>query len=365
MGKHTVGGKLKSAAAPVAKQNLRFKSFANGRLDANGKEVVQKVIEGENVAVLETTPVSVKPAVIKPAPNSKTVPRVHKPREPTVYFSTLDKSKKDIVIFANSILRNKLKTTTTYPFGKQSVIVTESAFLADYDFAKDLTSMSAEQKINLFKREYFEIEVQLKTFEEEKLENFGAESVDRKSVVDQLGALGFDFSDNVINITVTIYLPKDVKAATIPPVQVWSGKGFDRQILNVHGRAPFTFSSPNFKALEEITNYLNKCTKISSATILLHYQGLTLSMPELYYSVAFYGLKFTDWNIKYLPPSSFDVPATIKAEWILKSIDREYARLITQEELTACKKAKEEAARQERMLGAVRVGSGPVINMRG
>ncbi|KAG4438311.1 hypothetical protein IFR05_006198 [Cadophora sp. M221] len=280
------------------------------------------------------------------------------------FLARKDRGKKDILVTAEGITRNHVRIVERQlangiPY--QSLHYDFDA--PKYDFVEVFKAMSAQEKEDCLAKNFIDIEVQIKTLEEEvELVNVqpGAKTEESKgkkgkgkgkskakeavavteeavkstvvtkrevTPLDVLQSLGTDVVTYTKRLTVTLVFPQSNSPADPNPM---SGAGPVAQLSITPPAGPAQTSS-DFVFLKKLVDYIHTFTNLSHLSIILRIpasQRMPFTMPQLHHVLPFYDLGFTDWDIKYLP-ENLSVPAKVQG-WAVGQLDRERNKIIAE-----------------------------------
>ncbi|CZR56680.1 uncharacterized protein PAC_06569 [Phialocephala subalpina] len=272
-------------------------------------------------------------------------------RSMKVFHLRGDKTKKDVVVTANDVIRNRVQIHQRYlePDGLPYDTVVNIYRPAVYNFLKDFhDNFTGQQKQEFLLKTTVEIRVEIpedyenpniakekpkvtkvtvqantmgkenETDESPKKYSFSTTTSGERTVLDTLNELGTEFANNTKNLTVTLVFPRDPTTTTLNTAI---------NLAPVEG-APVGCATFNF--LDKLCHYIDdNFSAITNLTVCLRVPSNTrmpLSMPQLYYVLPFYDLKFTNWYLVYLPDN---LTNALKVEgWCVGMLDRERDRVV-------------------------------------
>ncbi|KAH9219341.1 hypothetical protein DL95DRAFT_485543 [Leptodontidium sp. 2 PMI_412] len=280
------------------------------------------------------------------------------------FLARKDRAKKDILVTAEGITRNHVRIVERQlangiPY--QSLHYDFDA--PKYNFVEVFKAMTAQEKEDCLAKNFIDIEVQIKTPEEEiELVNVkpGAKAEESKgkkgkgkgkskakeaaivtdeasksaavtkhevTALDVLQSLGPDVVTYTKRLTVTLVFPPSNNPADLSPM---SGAGPVAQLSITPPAGPAQTSS-DYVFLKKLVDYIHTFTNLSHLSIILRIptsQRMPFTMPQLHHVLPFYDLGFTDWDIKYLP-ENLSVPAKVQG-WAVGQLDRERNKIIAE-----------------------------------
>ncbi|KAJ8071536.1 hypothetical protein OCU04_001851 [Sclerotinia nivalis] len=259
---------------------------------------------------LKETPLSTPSPVVFP-----TGPRPEKSR-----FGRADKKKKDIIITQLGVIRNLARITERftengYPYKHASA----DEFQPDvYDVADTVSKMPAKEREEFWAKNWIEIEVDLRSEEEEICVNAQVEGEeeprkDYDTLLKYIDNLGPDFTAHAKYMFVSIIFP------SIP----------DADQSKVNSSVLGCQQTHEFQHIEKLVAKLQHFPKIKRLDVILQTPSNTkkpLSIPQLNLVLPFYDLGFTDWNIKWR--TSFMTKAEPVGGWPIHYLDKERNRLL-------------------------------------
>ncbi|KAH7323928.1 hypothetical protein BKA65DRAFT_76883 [Rhexocercosporidium sp. MPI-PUGE-AT-0058] len=279
------------------------------------------------------------------------------------FLARKDRGKKDILVTAEGITRNHVRIIERQlPNGipYQSLYYDYDA--PKYDFVEAFKAMTAQEKEDCLGKNFIDIEVRIKTPEEEiqsatakidepkgkkgKGKGKSKAKAAKETVVipdetvkstvmtkrevtplDVLQSLGPDIVTYTKRLTVTLAFPPSNNPADLSPM---SSAGPVAQLSITPPAGPAQTSS-DFVFIKKLVDYIHTFTNLTHLSIILRIpasQRMPFTMAQLHHVLPFYDLGFTDWDIKYLP-ENLSVPAKVQG-WAVGQLDRERNKIIAE-----------------------------------
>jgi hypothetical protein len=295
-------------------------------------------------------------------------------RPPRVYFQRTDKSKRDIIITADGVIRNAVKVIERFlPNGTPYHEYLPEFDGPEYDFVADFNAKSIKEKMDLLANKQIEILVKFDTYDEEEKVEFvfavkkknkgkkkkkGAATNEESSkdvdvmgkgkekgvveaatlepefptVIDTIAALGSGFAENIKSLYVTLDFTSIPVAAEANPA-IPTGPRAAAMLLPPSG--PLVFGQ-NFTLITNLVRALQSFTEIKHMVVNLRVLSAhnirPITIPQLTLILPFYDLGFTDWKVSY-QTEFFTTSVPVRDhDYPLKWLDRERNKILRERE---------------------------------
>lgn len=225
----------------------------------------------------------------------------------------LDKKKKDVVINAQGITRNRVSDCfqTLDEYGKVKITLPDNDHLLNEIGALDNISKKRFWETNIV-----EIEVDLRNMtaavteekSEDPMDKDGVRAGNGKgkgvevyvpTVMDQMTQLGKDFFKYATTIRISIHFQTPCDGSIAPNASF---------VANKSGKWNYpdhkiSVGTPGFAMIEELSAKLNELQSVESIEVVVHNAQASTTLPftleQLYYALPFYDLDFTGWQLKW------------------------------------------------------------------
>ena len=229
----------------------------------------------------------------------------------------VNKKKKDIVINANSVYRNRVNNCIQTLTAEGDIVINPPDLFNPGNILNEIAALDDNAKKYYWQTNVVQIEVDLRNIptivdgKKDIAKVVAAETdVNDKSkgkevaahtstVMNQIARLGPDFYDYATEIHIDIQFPAphngffDPRAPTITNKQ---GKW-------IYPDHSVSVGTPGFAILEKLAAELDKVVSIKSLDVILHNAHASATVPftleQLYYALPFYELQFTEWQLKW------------------------------------------------------------------
>ena len=238
----------------------------------------------------------------------------------------VNQKKKDIVINANSVYRNRVNNCIQTLTPEGDIVINPPDPFNPGNILNEIAALDDYAKKHYWQTNIVQIEVDLRNIPTVVVdEKKGDASIEKKgiakvvaletkvndkskgkevvthtpTVMDQITRLGPDFYDYATDIHIDIQFPAPRDGFLAPRAHTTANKQ-GRWIYPDHN---ISVGTPGFVILEKLAVELDKVVSIKSLEVILHNAHASATVPftleQLYYALPFYDLQFMDWQLKW------------------------------------------------------------------
>lgn len=238
----------------------------------------------------------------------------------------VNKKKKDLVINANSVYRNRVNNCIQTLTPEGDIVINPPDPFNPGNILNEIAAFDDNAKKNYWQTNVVQIEVDLRNIPTVVVnEKKGDANVEKKdiakvvaaetkvndkskgkevvahtpTVMDQIMRLGPDFYDYATDIHIDIQFPAPRDGSLAPRAHTVTNK----QGKWIYPDHSVSVGTPGFVILERLAVELDKIVSIKSLEVILHNAHASATVPftleQLFYALPFYDLKFMEWQLKW------------------------------------------------------------------